>query len=115
MTLDWSLIASPIVISIMAIALLVPPLIAIVLRVRGAIWRFLGAILILLALTGPSLIEEKRTPLKTIVAVIADRSGSQEIGGRRAQELRRTRDRARLMREIRRRLRKGFRANRLVS
>ena len=39
----------------------------------------------LLALTDPSLVREDRTPLKQIVALVVDRSGSQAIGERTAQ------------------------------
>ena len=53
---------------------------------QRAIWlRALGLALILLALFDPSLVREDRTPLKQVVALIVDRSGSQTIGDRMAQ------------------------------
>ena len=56
-----------------------------VLRQR-AIWlRALGLAFVLLALFDPSLVREDRTPLKEVVAVVVDRSGSQTIGERTSQ------------------------------
>ncbi len=56
------------------------------LRRQRAVWlRALGLALVLLALTDPSLVREDRTPLKQVVAVVVDRSGSQTIGDRLAQ------------------------------
>jgi hypothetical protein len=53
---------------------------------QRAIWlRALGLALVLLALTDPSLVREDRSPLKQVVAVVVDRSGSQTIGERTAQ------------------------------
>ncbi len=52
---------------------------------RGGWLRALGLGLILLALGDPSLVREDRNPLKDVVAVVLDRSGSQSIGERTAQ------------------------------
>ncbi|HEV3235757.1 MAG TPA: hypothetical protein VGZ25_02140, partial [Gemmataceae bacterium] len=54
-------------------------------RGRGSFLRALGLGLLLLALTGPSLVREDRNPLKEVVAVVVDQSGSQTIGERPAQ------------------------------
>ncbi len=54
-------------------------------RGRGSSLRALGLGLLLLALTGPSLVREDRNPLKEVVAVVVDQSGSQTIGERPAQ------------------------------
>ena len=54
-------------------------------RRRGALLRALGLALVLVALADPSLVREDRQPLKDVVAVVLDRSGSQTIGERRAQ------------------------------
>lgn len=51
----------------------------------GAWLRALAATFTLAALTGPSLLREKRAPQKTVVAVVADRSESQSFGARTAQ------------------------------
>ena len=53
---------------------------------QRAVWlRALGLALILLALFDPALVREDRTPLKEVVAIVVDRSGSQGIGERTAQ------------------------------
>ncbi len=54
-------------------------------RRRGAALRALGLVLVLAALTDPSLVREDRNPLKDVVAVVLDRSASQSIGERKAQ------------------------------
>ena len=54
-------------------------------RRRGAALRALGLALVLVALADPSLVREDRQPLKDVVAVVLDRSGSQTIGERWAQ------------------------------
>ena len=57
-----------------------------VVRRQRAVWlRALGLALVLLALTDPSLVREDRVPLKQVVAVVVDRSGSQTIGERMTQ------------------------------
>ena len=55
------------------------------LRQRAIGLRALGLALILLAMFDPSLVRENRTPLKQVVALVVDRSGSQTIGERTAQ------------------------------
>lgn len=55
------------------------------LRQRAVWFRALGLALVLLALFDPSLVREDRTPLKQVVALVVDRSGSQTIGERPAQ------------------------------
>lgn len=54
-------------------------------RRRGTFLRALGLGLLLLALTDPSLVREDRNPLKEVVAIVVDQSGSQTIGERPAQ------------------------------
>jgi hypothetical protein len=54
-------------------------------RGSGSFLRALGLGLLLLAMTGPALMREERNPLKEVVAVVVDKSGSQTIGERRAQ------------------------------
>jgi hypothetical protein len=54
-------------------------------RKRGTLLRVLGLGLLLLAMTGPSLVREERNPLKEVVAVVVDQSGSQTIGERPVQ------------------------------
>ena len=50
--------------------------------VRGAWLRALAFALLFLGLCDPNLVQENRRPLKDIVAVVVDRSESQDIGER---------------------------------
>ncbi|MCX8256087.1 hypothetical protein RHCH11_RHCH11_01166 [Beijerinckiaceae bacterium RH CH11] len=59
--------------------------IGVALRQRAVWLRALGLALVLLALFDPSLVRENRTPLKQVVAIVVDRSGSQTIGERMKQ------------------------------
>ena len=54
-------------------------------RGRGSFLRALGLALLLLAMTGPALVREERNPMKDVVAVVVDQSGSQTIAERPAQ------------------------------
>ncbi|HEY0144984.1 MAG TPA: hypothetical protein VGB93_02260, partial [Methylovirgula sp.] len=74
-----------------ALALLVTVL-SLLRRRRGALLRALGLGLVLLALTDPSLVRENRKPLKDVVAIVVDQSGSQTIGDRMAQTQKATAD-----------------------
>lgn len=53
-------------------------------RMRGGFIRLLAAAALALALLNPVIISEEREPLKSIVALVVDRSQSQELGNRRA-------------------------------
>jgi hypothetical protein len=53
--------------------------------VRGAWLRALSLALLLLALLDPNLVQENRRPLKDVVALVVDRSESQQIGERPRQ------------------------------
>lgn len=52
---------------------------------RGTWLRALGLMLIIFALTDPSLVREDRNPLNDVVAVVVDESDSQKIGKRAGQ------------------------------
>ncbi|MCI0599916.1 MAG: hypothetical protein L0Y60_10430, partial [Beijerinckiaceae bacterium] len=52
---------------------------------RGSFLRALGLGLLLFAMTGPALVREERDPLKSVAAIVVDKSGSQTIGERPAQ------------------------------
>jgi hypothetical protein len=67
-----------------ALALLVTVL-SLLRRRRAALLRALGLGFVLLALTDPSLVRENRKPLKDVVAIVVDQSGSQTIGDRMDQ------------------------------
>src|SRR5579864_2395545 len=51
-------------------------------RARGIAWRGAALTMLLAILVNPSLIEEKRSPLRDVAVVIVDESPSQEIGHR---------------------------------
>jgi len=56
----------------------------IVFRMRGGFIRLLAAAALALALLNPLIISEERESLKSVVALVVDRSQSQELGNRRA-------------------------------
>ena len=85
----WSIALSPFlpwpaIYALAAAALLVSA--ALIWRgVRGAWLRVLSMALLLLGLCDPNLVQENRRPLKDIVALVVDRSESQDIGERPQQ------------------------------
>jgi hypothetical protein len=54
-------------------------------RQRGAPVRFLALAALAAALVNPVLLDEEREPLKSVVALVVDRSQSQDIGDRQAE------------------------------
>ncbi|OZA00652.1 MAG: hypothetical protein B7X99_03370 [Rhizobiales bacterium 17-65-6] len=54
-------------------------------RTRGAVFRALALAAGLAALSNPSLTREERAPLSSVVAVVVDKSASQDFGDRTAQ------------------------------
>lgn len=54
-----------------------------IMRGWTALWRAGALAVLCLALLNPSLIEEDREPVKSVVAVVVDRSGSQGLGERK--------------------------------
>jgi hypothetical protein len=72
---------------LLGLGLLALALIGLGFYARGSVTylRALGLGLLLLAMTGPALVREDRNPLKEVVAVVVDQSGSQTIGERPAQ------------------------------
>jgi hypothetical protein len=85
----WSIALSPFLpwpaIYVLAAAALAVSAALIWRGVRGAWLRALSMALLLLALLDPNLVQENRRPLKDIVAVVVDRSESQDIGERPRQ------------------------------
>ena len=85
----WSIALAPLlppaVLEAMAVAALALVALTLWRRPRGAIWRGLAFALLLTGLLDPSLMREERRPLKDVVAVVVDRSGSNEIGERPRQ------------------------------
>ncbi|RWH74937.1 MAG: hypothetical protein EOQ86_23835 [Mesorhizobium sp.] len=54
-------------------------------RQRGALFRFAALLALTAALLNPALLDEEREALKSVVAVVVDRSQSQDIGERTKQ------------------------------
>src|SRR5438874_3579914 len=52
-------------------------------RARGIFWRSAALAMLLLILVNPSLVEEKRSPLRDVAVIVVDESPSQNIGQRR--------------------------------
>lgn len=87
--MNWSLAFEPLLSWPWLAALLAPlALLAILglwMRQRGAWLRALALVALAAALLNPAFLDEDREPLKSVVAVVVDRSQSQEIGERTAQ------------------------------
>ncbi|WP_029004284.1 membrane protein [Azorhizobium doebereinerae] len=77
--LPWPLLGAVALVALVLAALLV------VSRTRGAVIRALALVVGLLALANPSLTREEREPLSSVVAVVVDKSASQNFGDRTAQ------------------------------
>ena len=58
---------------------------ALMLRQRGAMFRALAVVALIGALANPVILDEQREPLKSVAAIIVDRSQSQDIENRRAE------------------------------
>jgi len=71
-------------IPLFAVAALVA-LLGLVRRARGALLRFLALAVLALALVNPSLVHEKREPIKDVAVVVVDESPSQNVGERKAR------------------------------
>ena len=84
-SIDWApLLPLPLLTALALAALLVVGL-AMATRAPGAWWRGLAAVVLLLALSNPSIVQEERDALNDIALVVLDESGSQDIAPRPAQ------------------------------
>jgi hypothetical protein len=87
--MNWSLSFEPFfswpVLAVLLAIALVFAVAGIVLRQRGAWLRLAAFAALAAALVNPVLLDEQREPLKSVVALIVDRSQSQDIGPRNAQ------------------------------
>ncbi len=85
----WSVAFSPLVplwaLIALGVAAIVITALMIWRRSHGVWLRALAFALLLLGLSDPNLVQENRRPLKDIVALVVDRSGSQDLGERVAQ------------------------------
>ncbi|WP_062203810.1 hypothetical protein [Aureimonas sp. AU12] len=87
--MTWSLELSPFftwtVIAILAVPAVLLAAALLFARLRGSIVRVLAIAALLLAILNPVVLREERDPLKSVVALVVDRSQSQTIGERTAQ------------------------------
>ena len=86
---DWSLSVSPIfpiwALGALTVAAALIVALTALTRPRAAFWRLVVAALLLFGLADPALKREDRRPLKDVVAVVVDHSGSNRIGERAKQ------------------------------
>lgn len=84
--MNWAISFEPLLEWQWALALLVPTLILVVagliLGQRGGWLRFAALAALAIALANPVFLDEEREPLKSVVALVVDRSQSQDIGTR---------------------------------
>ena len=87
--MNWSLSFEPLLSWTLVVAALVPltvlALLALWMRQRGSWLRIAALAALALALVNPVFLDEVRDPLKSVVAVVVDRSQSQDIGDRMKQ------------------------------
>ena len=84
--MNWSIGLEPLLSWPLLAAVLVPVLLMALaglwFRQRGALFRFAALLALAAALFNPVMRDEEREPLKSVVALVVDRSQSQEIAGR---------------------------------
>ncbi|CCV08853.1 conserved membrane hypothetical protein [Mesorhizobium metallidurans STM 2683] len=87
--MNWSLSFEPLVSWPLLVAVLAPllllTLVGLWFRQRGSVFRFAALLALGAALINPVFLDEEREALKSVVAVIVDRSQSQDIGERTKQ------------------------------
>ncbi|APH73179.1 glutamine amidotransferase [Aquibium oceanicum] len=86
--MNWSIAFEPLLswtwLGLVLVPLALLALAGVLFRQRGAGFRIAAFAALALALLNPVLLDEEREPLKSVVALVADRSQSQDIGDRRA-------------------------------
>ncbi|WP_421926305.1 hypothetical protein [Neoaquamicrobium sediminum] len=84
--MNWSLSFEPLVSWVWMAAILLPvavlAVVGLALRQRGALLRLATFAALAIALLNPVLLDEERDPLQSVVALVVDRSQSQDIGDR---------------------------------
>lgn len=87
--MNWSLAFDPLLswpwLAVLLTPLAILAIVGLWFRQRGAWLRALALVALAAALLNPAFLDEDREPLKSVVAVVVDRSQSQEIGERTAQ------------------------------
>jgi hypothetical protein len=86
--MNWSLAFEPLIpwlaLAVIAVPVLALAIAGVFLKQRGSVLRLAGAAALGLAVANPVLLDEERETLKSVVALIVDRSQSQDIGDREA-------------------------------
>ena len=87
--MSWSIAFDPffswVVLAVLAVPAAILALVLLVARTPGAWVRVLAIAALILALANPVMLREERDPMKSVVALVVDRSQSQSIGERTAQ------------------------------
>ncbi|RWN49312.1 MAG: hypothetical protein EOS03_02290 [Mesorhizobium sp.] len=87
--MNWSISFEPLISwPLLTLALVPLALLALVglwFRQRGSVFRFIALLALAAALFNPVFLNEEREPLKSVVALVVDRSQSQDIGDRTKQ------------------------------
>jgi hypothetical protein len=87
--MNWSIAFEPLLawgwLAVVLVPIAALAVLGLLLGQRGAIFRFGALLALALALVNPVLLDEERDPLKSVVALIVDRSQSQDIGVRADQ------------------------------
>ncbi|GHC65507.1 hypothetical protein [Limoniibacter endophyticus] len=84
-TLSFEPFFSPTTLGFLLVPVALFVLASLIMRKRGAWVRLIAAAALALALFNPVVMQEERDPLKSVVAIVVDRSQSQTIDGRDAQ------------------------------
>ena len=87
--MNWSLAFEPLLswawLAVVLVPIVLLALAGLFFRQRGAWLRFAALAALAAALINPVLLDEEREPLKSVVALVVDRSQSQDIGDRQAE------------------------------
>jgi len=87
--MNWSIAFEPLIswplLALALVPLLLLALVGLWFRQRGAIFRFVALLALAAALFNPVFLNEERESLKSVVALVVDRSQSQDIGDRTKQ------------------------------
>ncbi|RWC86468.1 MAG: hypothetical protein EOS72_25810 [Mesorhizobium sp.] len=87
--MNWSISFEPLLswpfLALVLVPLALLALVGLWFRQRGAVLRFVALLALAAALFNPVFLNEEREPLKSVVALIVDRSQSQDIGDRTKQ------------------------------
>lgn len=84
LSLDFQPLVSNTLLALLLVPLLALTVAGVFFRQRGSLIRLLAVAAFAMALFNPIIVNEEREPLKSVVAIVADRSQSQDLGSRTA-------------------------------